>query len=103
MSVIVQFTIFPTDKGASVSEYVSKAIAVVRDSGYCYQLTPMCTIVETETLEQAFALVSQANQAIEPHAERVYLTMSVDIRKGESNRMAQKIASVEQKIGSVNR
>jgi hypothetical protein len=29
--------------------------------------------------------------------------MSVDIRKGESNRMAQKIASVEQKIGSVNR
>jgi uncharacterized protein (TIGR00106 family) len=102
MSAILQFTIFPTDKGSSVSNYVSKAIDAVRAAGVPYQLTSMCTIIETETLEEAFAIVAKANKAIEPFAERVYLTMNVDIKKGASGRMQQKVQAVQNIIGDVN-
>lgn len=102
MSVILQFAIFPTDRGSSVSEYVGKAIEAVRSSGYPYQLTPMSTIIETDTLEEAFAVVGKANDAIAPYSERVYLTISIDIRNGKGDRMSQKISSIRQKIGDVN-
>ena len=60
MSVLLEFAMFPTDKGESVSAYVSQIIAMIRDSGMDYQLTPMGTIVETEELDQATDLVNKA-------------------------------------------
>jgi hypothetical protein len=41
MSVILEFAMFPTDKGSSVSEYVSRILKVVDQAGLPYQLTPM--------------------------------------------------------------
>ncbi len=103
MSVILEFAMFPTDKGESVSQYVSKVIEMIRDSGVNYQLTPMGTLIETETLPEALAMVNKAYEILEPHAERVYSSLKLDIRKGKSNRLAQKIKSVEDKIGKVNK
>jgi uncharacterized protein YqgV (UPF0045/DUF77 family) len=34
MSVLMNYAMFPTDKGSSVSEYVSKIIKMVSESGY---------------------------------------------------------------------
>lgn len=103
MSVILQFAIFPTDKGSSVSEYVSKAIDAVRACGFTYQLTPMSTIVETETLEEALDVVAKANKAITPFTDRVYITMNIDIRNNQATgRMQQKLKSIQDKIGEVN-
>lgn len=102
MSTILQFSIFPSDKGSSVSSYVSKAIEAVKSAGVPYQLTSMSTIIETETLEEALAVVAKANQAIEPFADRVYLSINIDIRKGESGRMQHKVQAVQQNIGNVN-
>ncbi len=45
MSVLMEFAIFPTDKGESVSKYVSKVINMIDKSGIRYQLTPMGTII----------------------------------------------------------
>lgn len=47
MSFLLEFSMFPTDKGESKSAYVSKVVKVVKESGFAYQLTPMATIVET--------------------------------------------------------
>ena len=102
MSTILQFAIFPTDKGSSVSSYVSKAIEAVKSAGVPYQLTSMSTIIETETLEEALAIVVKANQAIEPFADRIYLSINVDLRKGESDRMQHKVEAIQQIIGNVN-
>jgi len=102
MSVILQFAIFPTDKGASVSNFVSKAIEAVKDAGIDYQLTPMSTIIETDTLEEALQIVAKANSAIEPFADRVYISINVDIRKGDKGRMKRKVDSVKQIVGNVN-
>ena len=54
MSVLLEFAMFPTSadgrEGAGVSASVSKIIDMIDQSGVAYQLTPMGTIVETETV-----------------------------------------------------
>ena len=102
MSVLMQFAMFPTDKGASASKYVSRIIAMLRESGLSYQLSAMGTIIETETLEEAQSVVAKAYDLLKDDCSRVYCTVTFDIRDGGTGRMQQKIASVEEKIGPVN-
>lgn len=103
MSVLLEFAMFPTDKGESVSPYVSKVIAMIRESGVSYQLTPMGTILETETMTEALAIVQQAYDVLEPDCDRVYSSLKFDIRKGKSNCMKEKMKSVEGIIGEVSK
>jgi uncharacterized protein (TIGR00106 family) len=102
MSVLLNFAMFPTDKGGSVSEYVSKVIELIRDSGVNYRLNPMGTTIETESMQEALELVNGAHQILEPFADRIYTTINIDFRKGTSGRMGAKIDSIESKIGKVN-
>jgi len=98
MSVLVEFAMFPTDKGESVSEYVSRIIKMFEKSGVNYQLTPMGTIFEVDTIEKATNIINSAYKELENDCNRVYTTIKMDIRKNKSNRMKQKIESVMQKI-----
>lgn len=102
MSVLMQFVMFPTDKGESASPYVSRVIAMIRESGFIYQLNAMGTIIETETLEEAQSVVSKAYSLLQADCHRVYCTVTFDIRVGAIGRMQQKVASIEEKIGPVN-
>ncbi len=106
MSVLLEFAMFPTSddcrEGAGVSAYVSRIIKMIDESDCSYQLTPMGTIVETETLPEALEIVEKAYACLEG-CERVYSSLKLDIRQGRSNRLKQKIASVEKKIGKVSK
>jgi uncharacterized protein (TIGR00106 family) len=99
MSVMLEFAMFPTDKGESVSEYVGRIIKSIDESGVQYKLTPMGTIVEVDTLEEALSIVAKSYGQLEPDCARVYSSLKLDIRKGKSGRLQQKIESVEKKIG----
>lgn len=104
MSVLMEFSIFPTDQGESVSSHVSEVIRMIRESGCEYRLTPMGTIVETERVTEALALVERSAAVLEQRGcRRVYSTVKLDIRAGPKGRLEEKIRSVEQKIGSVRR
>jgi len=103
VSVLLEFSMFPTDKGESVSEYVSQIIKMIRDSGMSYQLTPMGTIIETENLVQALGLVEVAYETLEQAGcNRIYSSLKLDIRQGKSGRLQGKLKSVQDKIGEVN-
>ena len=103
MSVLLEFAMFPTDKGDSVSEYVSEIIKMIKNSGFDYKLTAMGTIIETETLEEALGIVNRSYQVLEPNSKRVYSSIKLDIRKEKSNRLETKIKSIESKIGRVKK
>ncbi|PLX10929.1 MAG: hypothetical protein C0597_15955 [Marinilabiliales bacterium] len=104
MSVLLEFAMFPTDKtGDSASESVSKIIDMINNSGVNYKLTAMGTIVETETLEEALDIVNKSYKVLESFSKRVYSSIKLDIRKEKSNRLHQKIESIESKIGKVNK
>jgi uncharacterized protein (TIGR00106 family) len=103
MSVLLEFSMFPTDKGESVSEYVSQVIKVIRESGMSYQLTPMGTIVEADDLLQILGLVQVAYNTLEQAGcNRVYSSLKLDIRHGKDNRLEGKLKSIQDKIGEVN-
>ena len=102
MSVIINFAMFPTDKGESASAYVSKVIKMIDESGFAYQLNPMGTSIETETMQEALAFVQKSHDILEKDCNRIYSAITIDYRKGEMGRMAQKINSIESKIGKVN-
>lgn len=102
MAVLVEFAMFPTDKGASVSEYVSKIINMFKEGDVPYQLTPMGTIFETETVNEALSVIQQAYDILEPDSKRIYSTLKFDIKKDKKGMMKQKIQSVQNRIGDVN-
>lgn len=101
MSAIMNFAIFPVDKGDHVGEYVSKVVAHIRDSGLDYQFTPMATIVEAETVAELLKLVDEAFKILEPVSDRVYCTMNMDYSKNKTNRIEAKKSSIEKRIGEV--
>lgn len=103
MSVLAEFSMFPTDKGESVSPYVSRIIKLVDSSGLDYRLTPMGTVVEADTLPEILNLIEQAYAQLEPDCARVYATIKLDMRKGKSGMLEGKIRSVEEKIGTVKK
>lgn len=99
MSVLLNFAMFPTDKGDSVSHFVTKIVKHIRRSGYANQLTAMGTLVETETLPEALEIINEAYKILEEDCERVYITVNIDIRKGKLGRIDSKIRSIEDKLG----
>jgi len=104
MSTILNFAIFPTDKGdKGSSEYVSKVLKMIAESGVPYKLNPMGTSIETDTLDEALEIVNKSYKVLEPFSDRVYSAITIDIRKGRSNGMKQKIQSIENRIGEVEK
>lgn len=103
MSVLVQMAMFPTDKSESKSEYVAKVIEVIKNSGFPYQLTSMCTIIETRKMSEALDIVARCYEVLEEcGCERVYSTLTFDIRKNHENRLVGKVESIKKHIGEVN-
>ncbi len=98
MSALVEFAMFPTDKGESVSAYVSRIMKVFKEKGIAFQLTPMGTIFECDSVEEATQVINLAYSVLEPDCNRVYTTIKMDIRKGKNNRMKQKIASIRKHV-----
>jgi uncharacterized protein (TIGR00106 family) len=100
----MNFAMFPTDKGSSVSEYVSKVVEMVSNSGYNYKLTAMGTIIETETINEATEILNKAYKILEPYSQRVYSAINLDIQTNKPiGRLNSKIESVENKIGNVSK
>ena len=102
MSVLLEFAMFPTSdecrEGSGVSKQVSKIIDMIDSSGVAYQLTPMGTIIEVDEIKEALDIVEKAYECLSD-CDRVYSTLKFDIRKSKSNRLKQKIASVEKHLG----
>ncbi len=104
MSVLLEFAMFPTSdncrEGSSVSKEVSKILKAIDESGVNYKLTPMGTVVETETFKEALDILELAYEQLKD-CDRVYSSLKFDIRKNGKNRLKTKIESIKQKIGEV--
>lgn len=96
--MLVQFTMFPTDKGESVSEYVAEVLRIVDSSGLPYKLGPMSTTVEGEW-DQVFGVIKRCRDELRKRSNRVYIVISVDDRAGASGRLEGKMRSLEAKLG----
>jgi uncharacterized protein (TIGR00106 family) len=92
--VLLEFSIYPTDKGISVSSYVSRILDYIDKSGVTYQLTPMGTILEGEWNDVSDVVTGCFN-LLAQDCERITINLKVDYRKGSESRMLTKIEKVE--------
>jgi uncharacterized protein (TIGR00106 family) len=96
--VLLEMSITPLGKGESVSRYVAECVELVDQSGLDYELHAMGTIVEGE-LDQVLDLMRRCIEQTATHSDRVMCAAKLDYRRGHSDRLTSKVASVEQKLG----
>ncbi len=99
MSALVEFSMFPTEKTQSKSVFVARVLDIVDRSGLEYQLTPMGTIIEANTVEEALDVINKAYKELQKDCGRVYSSIKIDWREGKVGRLRRKINSVEEKLG----
>jgi uncharacterized protein (TIGR00106 family) len=98
MSVLVEFSMTPLDKGESVSEYVSRSLDIIDQSGVPYRLGPMGTCIEGDW-DQVFDVIRACYQRMQQDCSRISCSIRVDARAGRDGRLTSKIASVEKQLG----
>lgn len=102
MSVIVNLAIFPLDQGEELADHVSRAVAIIRDSGLPHALGPMGTAMEGD-YDAVMAVVKQCHDAMRAECRRVYLAITVDSREQPpghaGGRLDQKVRAVRERLG----
>jgi uncharacterized protein (TIGR00106 family) len=98
MSAIAELSIYPLDKGESVSVYVARALEVIKKSGLPHALGPMGTCIEGDYAE-VMAVVAGCVAALEPDCHRIIVNLKLDIRQGRQHGLTAKPASVMKKLG----
>jgi uncharacterized protein (TIGR00106 family) len=96
--VLLEFAMYPINKGEGVSAYVARSLDIIDKSGLSYQLTPMGTIIEGEW-NDVMAVVTRCFEAMRVDCDRVGTSIKLDYRAGKSGRLASKVESVEKKVG----
>ena len=97
MSMLVDFSIFPIDKGESLTPYVAKAVSIIKNSNLVYELGPMGTSIEGEW-DEIIGVIDVCFKALKKDSSRIYMTIKADYRKGPAERIKWKVKSVERKI-----
>ena len=95
---LMEFSMSPMDKGASVSPYVARSVDIVDRSGLDYRLHAMGTIVEGE-LDQLLGVLKSCFEAMQVDCQRITCTVKFDYRRGATGRLEGKVRSVEEKLG----
>ena len=92
--MLVSFSIFPTDKGESVSKYVAKTIDIVDKSGLPYRTSAMSTAIEG-SWDRVFKVIKKCRDSMMKESNRVYMVITVDDRKKAKKRLTGKVDRIE--------
>jgi uncharacterized protein (TIGR00106 family) len=96
--ILLEFSMYPTDKGESVSEYVKRSLEIIDDSGLPYKLGPMGTCLEGE-IDQVFAVMKQCFSRMSEDCNRIACAMKFDYRKSKGGRLDAKVDTLIRKTG----
>lgn len=96
--LLAEFSIWPMDKGVSVSEFVARAVDIVDRSGLPYKLGPLGTCIEGEWSE-VMDVIGKCHEALAKDSDRICCTIKMDWRRNAHGRIESKVKSVEQRLG----
>lgn len=95
MTVIAEVTTYPIGMGISLSPYVKRAIAVLEESGLEYEIGPMGTTMEADTVEEILDIIGKMHQAIgDAGCRRISTAVRIDDRRDRDRTMMDKVAAV---------
>ncbi len=96
--MIAEFSVIPIGKGESVSQYVAECMKIVVASGIDYKINPMATVVEGD-YDKVMGVIQSCHMRVMEMSSRAITSIKIDDRKGVSDMLDRKIASVEQRLG----
>ena len=96
--VLLEFSMTPLDKGASVGRYVARSLDIIDKSGVAYRLNPMGTVLEGEW-DEVMQVVRSCYERMREDCERISVSIKIDYRGGASGRLESKIESIERHLG----
>lgn len=96
--MMVELSVVPLGKGASVGSVVARVIKIIVESGVPYKANPMGTVIEGEW-QPVMELARRCHEEAMRDAERVVTTIKIDDYKGKGPRLEGKFESVESKLG----
>ena len=100
MKVIADFCVVPLGVGVSVSEYVAACERILTDAGLNPQLHAYGTNIEGEW-DALFTAIKQCHDEIHRMgAPRISTTLKFGTRTAREQTMADKVSSVETKLGN---
>ena len=89
------------DPSGSVSEAVTEAVRVVRESGLPNRTDAMFTTIEGDW-DECMAVVKAACEVVGRYGSRVSLVLKADIRPGHTGELTGKVARVEAGLQSTD-
>ncbi len=96
--MLAQFSIIPVGVGSSLGDQLAAVLKIVDESGIPYKVNPMDTVVEGEW-EDIMGLIKKCRDEIMKNGERVVISITIDDRKDRPNRIEEKVASLERRLG----
>ncbi|HDL85325.1 MAG TPA: MTH1187 family thiamine-binding protein [Candidatus Acetothermia bacterium] len=95
--MIVDFTIYPTDAGESVSAYVAEVFRIIEASGLSCEHHAMGTNIEGDW-DEVMAVIKACRERMLERANRISISIRIDERKGVTNGIKTKVASARAKM-----
>ena len=96
--LLLELSMSPMDKGESVSQYVSRSLNIIAESGINYRLNPMGTVLEGEW-DEVMEVVKKCYDRMSEDCNRITCSIKIDYRDGKISRLESKTASIEAKLG----
>ena len=78
---------------------MAKAIEEVDRSGVNYRLTDMGTLLEGDW-DAVMGVIRKVQARLLEETDRIYITISADIRKDKDVRLGDKIRGIQKKLGA---
>ena len=99
--MIVDFTIYPTDAGESVSAYVAEVFKIIEASGLSYEHHAMGTNIEGDW-DEVMTVIKACRDRMLTQANRISIGIRIDERKGVSDGIKKKVSSAKAKMTGSN-
>ncbi len=98
---IMEISVIPLGtETASVSKYVAESIKALKENkDVKYNLTPMGTIIEADSIERLFTIATKMHHAVlNKDINRVITAIKIDDRKDKQLTTNHKLKSVQEKL-----
>ncbi|WP_459587883.1 thiamine-binding protein [Corynebacterium camporealensis] len=100
--MIVAFSVAPVvveTPDAEMSEAVSEAVRVVRESGLPNETNAMFSLIEGEW-DEVFSVIKKATDAVRAVSPRTSLVIKADIREGVTGQLHDKVEAVNRRLNT---
>jgi len=96
MTVIALLSVAPVREG-DMAEDVAGAIDALEDFDVSYETNPMSTVIEADDVDELFAAVKAAHEAVD--ADRVGTVLKIDDKRTSDASARSKVDAVEEVLG----